>query len=131
MTALQADGRLLLPEDDAAREAGVTVETLRSWAASGLLVQVPCYDPAAVRSLLSRMWQVPDPGPRYVSPQQAAIQLGVGVPTLTRKAGEGCVGFIRTLEGHRRYDASVIRAIAAKRREPGCGNWWPDPPKTS
>ena len=136
MTVTRAEGRRLLAEDAAAAEAGVNVEAIRRWAAMGYLDAVdtplgPRYDRAAIRELPALAWQPRQRGTEYWTPQQASRFLGVGVSTLTLKAGEGRITCHRTATGKRRYVASEIRAIRAERERLGDPKWWPAIPKPS
>ena len=59
-------------------------------------------------------WDSNDP---LLRPRQVAELLGVDVKTVTRWARSGKLEALRTLGGHRRFRASVVRALLTPKRE--------------
>ena len=136
MTATRAEGRRLLAEDAAAREAGVDTEAIRRWKAMGYLDTVdtprgPRYDRNAIRELLATAWNPPRRNEEDLTPQQASRILGVGVSTIAAKAAEGRITCHRTGTRKRRYPASEIRAIVTERDRRRDPKWWPAIPEPS
>ena len=58
-----------------------------------------------------------DPNDPLLRPRQVAELLGVDVKTVTRWARAGKLEALRTLGGHRRFRASVVRALLTPKRE--------------
>ena len=52
-----------------------------------------------------------EPGDRLLTPAEVAVLFGVNPKTVTRWARTGKLRAIRTLGGHRRYDASEVRRV--------------------
>ena len=59
-----------------------------------------------------------DPNDPLLRPRQVAELLGVDRTTVTRWARSGKLEALRTLGGHRRFRASVVRALLSRESEP-------------
>ena len=53
----------------------------------------------------------PEQEERLLKPSQAAAVFGVDPKTMTRWAKAGKIRSVRTIGGHRRYDAAELRAL--------------------
>ena len=61
---------------------------------------------------MSQSDAAPLPEPRLLKPSEAAAVFGVDPKTMTRWAKAGEIRSVRTVGGHRRYDAAELRALA-------------------